>query len=197
MDHNRYSHSFPARGKSRVLCVPLEIMADIKVEVAVVVEVGPCGGSWPVAVAGESCGRGRVFEASAAPVVEKGVRAPAGDEEVGAAVVIIVADGNAVAVTAGERGQTGLLGHVVEVSVAAVAEEPVAEWSRPGRRGKFPPLNGKDVEPAITVEIEEGDASAHGLGELELSGVPIVKPENEACAPGIHRQTWVGPVGEV
>ena len=125
--------------KRRVHRVPFEVMADIEVEVAVVVEVGPCRGGRPVAIAPQSGSRGGVLEAAVAQVVIEGIGPPAGDEEVGTAVVIVVADGDAVAVAAGEArpGRSG--GHVLEPAVAAVAEEPVAEGCRAGGGGNCPP----------------------------------------------------------
>ena len=96
-----------SRAERRLHVIPFEVMADIEVEVAIVVEVGPCRGRWPVAIAPQSGSGGGVFEAARAQVVIEGIRPPAGDEEVGTAVVIVVADGDTVAVAAGELGQPG------------------------------------------------------------------------------------------
>ena len=168
------------RAKRRVHLIPLEVMADIKVEVSIIVEVGPCRGGGPVAIAPESGRGGRVLEAAPAQVVIKGIRPPAGDEQIGTTVVIEVADGDTLAVTAGEPGQSGRVGHVYEAAVAPVAEESVVERSRTRRRRKLSPLNGVDVEPAVAIEVQECDTAAHGLWELTLGRAPVVESEDEA-----------------
>ena len=120
--------------------VPLQVVADIEVEVAVVVQVGPGRRRRPVAVAAEPGTRGDVLEAAVAEVVVEGIGPPSGDEEVGAAVVVVVADGDPVPVAAGQRGQAGRGGGVLEPAVAAVAEEAVAEGQRePSGGGNGPP----------------------------------------------------------
>ena len=55
-----------------------------------------------------------VLEATVAPVAIKRIRSPAGDEQVGPAVVVVVADGDAVAVTA--AGMTAMPGASVTSS---------------------------------------------------------------------------------
>ena len=98
----------------------------------------------------------------------KGIGPPSGDEEVGPAVVVVVAHGDPVPVAARQRGQAGRGGGVLEPAVAAVAEEAVAEGSgaRAGRERSA--LDGVDVEPSVAVEVEDGHAAAHGLGELAI-----------------------------
>src|SRR4029077_8972371 len=74
---------------------------------------------------------------------------------------------------------------VVEPAVASVAPEAVAERRRTSRWGKLSPLYGVDVEPAVTVEIEQGHAAAHGLGELVEVAAPVVEGEDDAPAVGV------------
>src|ERR1700722_600684 len=120
-------------------------MADIEVEVAVVVEVGPCGGSGPITIAPQSGGGGGVFKAALAGVVIEGVGPPARDKKVGSAVVIVVTDGDPVAVPAGQLGESGRHGRIVKAAVAAVAKEPVPEDGRSRRRRKLSSLDGIDI----------------------------------------------------
>ena len=106
--------------------VPLEVMADVEVQVAVVVQVGEGRRGRPVAVAPQA-GRGRhVLERAVAPVMIEGIRPPAGDEQVGAAVVIVVAHRHAVAIPLGRAGQPRGLGDVLEGAVPAIPKEAVA-----------------------------------------------------------------------
>ena len=103
-------------------------MADIEVEVAVVVEIGKRRGCGSVASSGQSRTRGDVLEGSIAAIVVKRVGLQAGYKQVGMPVIIVVAHRYSLAVTPppGDRRDSGLLGHVVENAVAAVAKETVA-----------------------------------------------------------------------
>src|SRR5208283_4196705 len=98
--------------------------------------------------------------------VVEGVRAPAGDEEVGSAVIVIVAHGDTEAVAAGELSQARFRGNVLEPAVATVVEEAVAKGRRAGAGRERSALNSVNVQPAIAVEVEHTDAAAHGLGKL-------------------------------
>ena len=88
-----------------MLGIPDEVMADVEVEVAVVVQVGEGGRCRPVAIAAQAGPVGDVLERPVPAVAIEGVRSPAGDEEVGMAVVVEVADGHAVSVTALSSGR--------------------------------------------------------------------------------------------
>ena len=84
-----------------MLGVPLHVMADIKIEVAIVIQVGKRRRRRVVAHAREPGTLGHVFEGAIAAVpVERVGREPA-DEEIGMAVVIVVANRHAQAVSAG------------------------------------------------------------------------------------------------
>ena len=141
-------------------------MADIQVEVAVVVQVGEGGRGRPVAVPSQA-GRDRhVLERAVAPVAIQGVRPPSGDEQIGMAVVVVVADRHAVAVSLGHLRQARGSGHILERPIAAISEQAVAKAPtgpiRPGWEGTT--LEHIDVEPAVAVEIDQADPAAHVFG---------------------------------
>ena len=165
--------------------VPGQVVADIEVEVAVVVEVGEGGGGRPVAVAAQPGGVGRVLEGPVAPVAEQGVRPPSGDEQVGVAVVVEVADRHAVAIPAGQGGQARGAGDVAEMAVPEVAEQPVLVGEPRRRWREDAPLDRVDVEPAVAVEVEQGDAAAHRLGELTGGRPAVVVGEDQARRLGV------------
>ena len=119
--------AFRILAEGRIRGVPLQIVADIEIEVAVIVEVGPGRRCGPVAVAPEPRLRCGVLEPASAQIAIQGVRPPSGDEEVGPAVVIVVAHGDAVAVAARQGGQAGDRGDVLESAVAS-------DCGRGGRR---------------------------------------------------------------
>src|SRR6185437_15720153 len=121
--------------------VPGRIVADVEVEVAVVVEVGEGGRRRPVAVAAQPGARRDIPERAIALVAIERVGAPAGDEEVRVAIVVDVADGDAVAVAAGHPADPGGLRDVLERAIAPVAEEAVAGPRPRLVGGEGPPLD--------------------------------------------------------
>ena len=82
------------RTEQRVDCVPFQVVADIEVQIAIVVQVGPGCRRGPIPVAAQAGARGDVLEAAVAQVVIKGIGPPSRDEKVGAAVVVKVAHGD-------------------------------------------------------------------------------------------------------
>ena len=135
-------------------------MADVEVEVAVAVEVGEGRRGRPVAVAAQArVGSVTSSKRAVAPVAVEGVGPPAGDEQVGVAVVVVVADGDAVAVAPGQPAMPDALGDVLERAVAPVAEQAVAaRRASCGLGGNGPPWTTVDVEPAVAVVVEQADA---------------------------------------
>ena len=161
-------------------------MADVEVEVAVAVEVGEGRRGRPVAVAAQPGAVGDVLERPVAPVAIERVRSPAGEEQVGVAVVV----------DSRRRPRRGR-------SRAAARRCPTAR-SRPrtcrrpgcgrgGRRcsgdsglGRELALPGRvDVEPAVAVVVEQADPAAHGLGDLVESLEPVVEREAQAGRLGV------------
>src|SRR5262249_11230907 len=143
----------------RSLGIPGQVMADVEVEVAIVVEVGKCGRGRPVAVAPQAGRDRRVLEGPIAAAAIKRVGPPAGDDQFGIAVVGVVAHGSPVAVAARKACDAGTRPDVLEGAVAAVAEQAVAMgpsgWD-PGRvpiGRELPALGAIDIEPAVAIII--------------------------------------------
>src|SRR5262249_50637766 len=131
-----------------MLRVPEHVMADIQVEVAIVVQVGEGSRGRIGATARQPRAVRRIFERPVAPLALQRVGLQAGDEEVGVAVVIVIPHGYAqsVASTPGDRGDLRAFGRVGERTVAAVAEEPVA-------------TSGTGILPVIRTHGLEGRAT--------------------------------------
>jgi len=88
-----------------------------------------------------------------------------GDEDVGPAVVIVVADGNAHVVTG--AGQSGFFGDVGKRQIAVVVKEAVAELRAVlGEPGHGAAVDEVDVEQAVAIVIEQGHAGDHAFGLL-------------------------------
>ena len=168
-------------------------MADVQVEVAVVVEIGEGRRGGLVAGAGQAGARGDVLEGPVAAIAVERVGLQAGDEQVGMPVVVVIAHGDAQAVTPppGDRGDSGFLGHVLEGAVAAVAKEPVAR--SPSRRAgatASPPaevsaLDAVHIEPAVAVEVEQAHASRDRLGQQSAAGSGRCRSEAETGGRGV------------
>ena len=157
-------------GAGRVLGPgPIDVLVDVKVGIAVAVEVGPGGAGRPgdprqAGLFGhvhELAAPGRVLGVHRL-VVEQGDAAPAGDEQVGPAVAVVVGHGRPVRVEPRVVRQADLLGHVPELEMALV----VIELARPADDGLVvgagvaAAAGHEQVEPAIPVVVDQGDAAA-------------------------------------
>ena len=136
-------------------------MADIEIQVAVAVQVGERRRGRPVAIAAQARLARHVLEPPIALVAIECVRMPARDEQVGPAVVVVVADRDSVAVTPRKRGDARA--SVTSSNVPSPRLRNKRSPSPPAESvgGKRPPLNGVDVEPAVAVVVEQADAPAH------------------------------------
>src|SRR5262249_6319112 len=121
----------------------------------------------PAARPADAGRRGHVLEAPAAVAVadvsKQPIAAHAGDENVRPAVVVVIADGHALAVH-GDR-QADPLGDVLEFAVALIT----VESKRRGRfclvlvAGPVTGINEQKVLLTVLVEVDKGDAGAHRL----------------------------------
>ena len=127
-----------------------------------------------------------VGEGAVAVVVIENRPAVGGDEEVGKAVVVVVADGHAHA--EGPAGDAGLLGDVGERAVAIVLVERVADRLLGLVEIARAAVDQVDVHPAVVVVVEEGAARSHGLRQVVFGrcGV-VVDPANAA---GLRRDLF-------
>ena len=113
-----------------------------------------------------------VDERALAGVAEQPVLADAGDEEVGKAVVVVVADGDAHAVHLDVEARRAR--HVGERAVAVVAIEPQRRSLRRVARPVHA-VDQQDVLPAVGVVVEKRAAGAQRLGqELAAVGAAVV-----------------------
>ena len=168
-------------------------MAHVKVEVPVVVEIGPCRRSRPITIAAELGRNGHVFEPALAAVVVEGVGTPSRDEEIRPAVIIVVPHGDSVAVSTGQLGQAGGDRRVFESAVAlgcARGGRQTAHGS--GRVGEtFPPVRHR-CRASRHRRNRARHAATHGLGELTEFAAPVVKGEDDAPGWRRRRRTWLG-----
>src|SRR5579883_864428 len=139
------------------------VVRDEQVEPAVAVVIDPRAAAAVADARVQQAGAfGHIGEGAVAVVVEQQVLAPAGDEKIVEAVVIVIPDGDA----GGPHGaaQAGFFGDIGERAVAMVAVEP----DRRARRRVLPAPAGEqnDILPAVVVIIDEGDAAAHRIHDV-------------------------------
>src|SRR5262249_32995261 len=155
------------RGLARrvVVEVHFHVVADVQIKIAVVVDVAPGDARAPVRVAQPRLG-GHVRERAVAVVVVQDDLAQEGDDQVVVAVVVEVADRHPLAETG--AGQARLFRAGGEGAVAVVAVE-FAGRLRPPRPGPHRAvLHAEQVQPAVVVVVDPGDAGAHRLLDVVL-----------------------------
>ena len=127
---------------------------------------------------------GDVGERAVAVVAVEDVLAPVGDEEIVEAVVVVVADGDRRR-PAGAR-QAGLRGHVGERAVAIVLVQAVGRAG--GRAFEARAAEDEDIQPAVVVVVEEGDAAADGFEDVGLGVGAAVDDRLRSGPPASRRR---------
>ena len=100
------------------------------------------------------------MKAPAAVVLKEAVLSDGGDQQIGKAVVVVVADRHAHAVHF--HRQAGARGDIGERAVAVVAVEPHG-GALAAVIGPVHAVDQQNIEPAIAIVVEERAAGAHGL----------------------------------
>ena len=159
-------HTAARRFRRRGFGIELDVVADEKIEIAVAIVVDPGAAGAPADLFFVEAGFLRdVGECAVAVVVKQNVVAPEAAEEIVPAVVVVVADADA-GLPAGAR-EAGFRGDVGEGSVAIIFVE---------MRGRlfagFPirvearAVGQINVEPAVVVVVEKGEAAAFGFDDV-------------------------------
>src|SRR5580692_5630959 len=108
----------------------------------------------------------------------------AADEEVEAAVVVIIEPDSAAA-PAGSC-HAGFGGYVGEGAVAIIAIERIAERLRRRVEIAGAAVDQVDVHPAVVVVVEEAAAGADGFGEIPFGGAAVGVGPGDFCGGGRH-----------
>src|SRR5487761_2642900 len=83
------------------------------------------------------------------------------------AVAVVVADGGAHAVTSTRN--PGGFGHVLKQPVPQVAEELVRGRGSARIDGQLAPADEVNVEPAVSVVVQQGNAPTHRVGDEKVA----------------------------
>ena len=131
--------------------------------IAVVVHEGAAGSPARL-LAGDTSFFANVGEGAVAIVVIQNILTVVGDEEVIEAVVVVIADADALSPTG--TAETGFVGDVGEGAVTIVLEEVRARFLAFGEAFQTRAVYDKDVEPAVVVVIVEGNSAAGRLEQI-------------------------------
>ena len=105
---------------------------------------------------------------------------PSRQEKIGVAVIVNVADGHPVTITARHPCDAGDLADILECSIALVAKQAITCVGLFRFRREFASLNGEDVDLAVIVVVKQSDAAAHGFGDLVERLKPAFQGEAKA-----------------
>jgi hypothetical protein len=155
-----------------VLGRPLDVVADEEIEVAVAIEVDPHRRRAERHAAIKAARFGGVREGALAGVPKETVLTDAGDEDVGEAVVVEIADGHAHPIQLDVEASSA--GDVGKRPVPVIAIE--AQGRALGlMSGPVHAVDEKDVLPAVGVVVDERAAGSQRLGqELPAVGATVV-----------------------
>src|SRR5688572_19367185 len=161
--------------------VCLYVVGDEEVEKTVPIDVGEGAARAP-----ERRSRAaRLRDLREAPLAEvpiERVGTVVGDVEIDGAVVVVVAGAGPHAVLA--MADAGLGRHVLELSIPAIAEQPVPGGGRHLRAGDGAAVHEKDVHPAVVIEIDEQPARSHDLREVFVGARAVDVRDAEAGGRG-------------
>ena len=164
--------------------VPDDVVRDEQVQPAIVVVIQPAGRYRPHAAelrvgSGDAGLRGDVGEAAVAEVAVEGVALHAGDEDIGVAVVVEVADGDGRGIAF--AGEARLGGDVGERHVAVIAKQAVIEFGAGlAEAGNGGAIGEEDVGAAVVVVVENGDAAGREFDLVELARGAVAQFESQA-----------------
>ena len=168
--------TFAMLAAPHILPVPGDVAIYNQVEQTVVIQVHPGRRSGP-ATAPHACLVRHVGESAVAVVVIKTVAAIAGDEEILVAVVVVIGNRNAHAVA--DSLQTRLLSDVLERSIGLLVVHAIPVFG-PGllwnealrsRIGIGCAVDQEEIETAVVIAVEQGNAGAHRLNQVFARGV--------------------------
>ena len=176
--------------------LPVAIVRDKQIDIAVVVVVDPARAHRPCwlaqrARAREACNARDVSKRAVAVIAIKKVPVYAGDKEVFVAVVVVVAHGHAHAVSL--PLQAGLFRDIGEGAVAIVAIESVPVFgSGLGERRKRSAVGAEQIGPAIAIEVNDTEAAGQRFHLVLASGRAVAQDEIQARGAGAvhHANLW-------
>ena len=164
----RLSGGIPAI--DRIAGVVVEVVADVEIEIAVGVEIGPRSRRTPARIA--DAGLGRHVDERAVPEVSiERVGPDVRDVDIVEAVLVAVTDRHTLAIRplVDARGKRD----VDKAFTATVPEELIAWLCRAVGSGRITALYEVQVPPAVTIEVEPAGPTSDRLDHQRLPGLAI------------------------
>ena len=159
---------------------PFDVVRDEQVELAVVVIVKPQRAAGESRI-GHAGFRGDIGKLAVAQIAEKMIRSDRGDVDVHVAIVVVVADGAALAIDF--KREPGLPGDIRESPILIVVIERRDRISR-FVAGPVHRVDQQNVLPAVVVVVEKAGAAAHGFRQVLFSKRAVVVFEADARLGG-------------
>ncbi len=176
----------------RLVGGPGDVTAGEDVQATVVVGVQERHGSPELVLARQSRLDAHVDE-TIVPVVEQVVGADARDVEISIAVTVEVPGGATHAV--GLQIESGLTGDVTESQASEVLVKLLGRRSA-GLAFEARAVEEEQIEPVVTVVVEDDDAGAHRLREpFETEGTRVVSEVDAAVRGDVDEADLLGAVG--
>ena len=148
----------------QVVQLECHVVGDEEIEIAIAVVIGP-GGSRGEARVSDACFGGDVFEGPITAVTVKPIGAKTGDVQVVIAVIIIIRDRHSHRPSRVRHSCVGR--HVLECPISTIAVERSVRSGAAGQsRFDRVRIYQIDIEPAVVVEVKQGNASAHALDNV-------------------------------
>src|ERR1039458_4711009 len=146
--------------------VELQVVGDEQVQVAIAVVIHEGAAGSPSYSRREQTRLfGDIGERAVSIIAVENVLAPGSGKDVVNAIVIIVCDGDAVRPT--RARESGLRGDIGEGAIPVVLVQPVGGPRRRAFQARA--AEHEDIQPAVVIVIEEGDAAAHRFDDVQVA----------------------------
>src|SRR5579884_3802655 len=161
---------------------PFGVMHDPEVQFAVAIEIEPARRYGPFSAFDARLLRG-VFETAVAEIVIEDVAVHTCDEEIGVAVVIVIAYRGAHGIAFAD--DSGFGGYIAEFQIAFVVIEAVPILrSGLGEGRKLGAIGEEDIRTAVAIVIENYQPARHGFDHVLLRSRAVMQDEIDAALRG-------------
>ena len=147
--------------------VEVDETTDEQIESAVIVIIEPDRAGSPSG-GGDPCLLRYISEGAVTVVAVENAAPILGHVQVREAIGVVIADGDAHAITT--TSNTGRFGDIGEGTVAVIAVERVAQRLRWSEDVAFPAIDEINVHPAVVVVVAKGASGARGLRKVFFRG---------------------------
>ena len=128
---------------------------------------------------------GNVAEGTISIVVIKSVSPRVRYEEIGIAIVVVIARGHPIAYAQFRASQAGSGGDILKSAVTFVSIQPIIETRVAFlQTGKFTSVGEENIHQPVAIEIQYCDSAAHGLGKVFSTGESVMGNVRDTGAGG-------------